>query len=113
MLAEVTELCRNLCGAGVERVLVSFGWDSNLSTNEMWKDVEVSVAELPEYLAQAERAGTIEIGKADVFITADDLEFTLCHESDLHVAGSAPLVAETQRRWFNLGYEPYTIKQRV
>ena len=113
MLAEVSELCAKLVLAGVERVSVSFGWDSNLPIDEMWKDTEVSVVELAKYLAEAEGAGTIEIGKADVFLKSEELEFTLCHESDLHIGGEHPLVVETQRRWLNLGYEPYPVEPRV
>lgn len=113
MLAELTEICAKLVAVGVEQATVSFGWDSNLDIDDMWQDVEVLLTALPEYLVNAERAGTIEIGKADIFIKTEDIEFTLCHESDLHVTGTSPLVAETRSRWSNLGYEPYPVEPRV
>lgn len=113
MLAELTEICAKLVASGVERAAVSFGWDSNLDIDDMWVDVEVSLTALLEYLANAESAGTIEVGKADIFIKTEDIEFTLCHESDLHVTGTSPLVAETRSRWSNLGYEPYPVDPRV
>lgn len=105
MLAELIEICAKLVVSGVELAAVSFGWDSNLDIDDMWVDVEVSLTGLPEYLSNAERAGTIEIGKADIFIKTEDIWFTLCHESDLHITGTSPLVAETRSRWSNLGYE--------
>lgn len=113
MLAELTEICAKLVAVGVERATVSFGWDSNLDIDDMWVEVEVLMTALPEYLANAERAGTIEVGRADIFIKIGDIEFTLCHESDLHVTGTSPLVAETLGRWSNLGYEPYSVEPRV
>ena len=73
MLAELTEICAKLVAAGVERAAVSFGWDSNLDIDDMWVDVEVSLMALPEYLANAESAGTIEVGKAaDVVVWNGD-----------------------------------------
>ena len=113
MLAELNEICANLVAIGVESATVSFGWDSNLDIDDMWKDVDVLLTALPEYLANAEREGTIEVGKADIFIKTEDIEFTLCHESDLHVTGTSPLVAETLGRWSNLGDEPYFVEPRV
>lgn len=113
MLAEVAELCAKLAACGIDRVAVSFGWDSNLDIEEMWHDVEVPLADLGDYLADAERAGTIEVGKADVFVKGGEVEFTLCHESDLHITGNSPLVVETQSRWSNMGYEPYPVEPRV
>ncbi|MDP3272024.1 hypothetical protein [Limnobacter sp.] len=113
MLAELTEICAKLVASGMERAAVSFGWDSNLDIDDMWVDVEVSLTALPEYLANAESAGTIEVGKTDIFIKIEDIEFTLCHESDLHITGTSPLVAETRSRWSNLGYEPYPVEPRV
>jgi hypothetical protein len=113
MLAEVSELCAKLALAGIERASVSFGWDSNIPIDEMWIDKQVAVSELASYLCKAEVTGAIQIGKSDVFIKSEEIEFVLCHESDLHVRGTHSLVAEIQRRWFNLGYEPYPIETRV
>jgi hypothetical protein len=113
ILPELTLVCANWLAAGVKHVAVSFGWDSNLPIDAMWKDVQVPVGAVVQYLEAAERAGTIEIGKTDVFMRTEEIELTLCHESDVHVSGTPTFVTETVRRWFDSGYEPYSLIARV
>jgi hypothetical protein len=110
LLEELAAVCEALSIANVSHVAVSFGWDSNLPTNAMWKDQTVPVNDLISFIAKSEMSGVVQIGKADIFIEAPDFLFTLCHESDAHVRGSSDLVQQFVRRWEALGYSPYKVQ---
>jgi hypothetical protein len=110
LLQELAHACTSLAASGVDVADVSFGWDSNLDIDEMWKDQAVEVRGIEAFLLQAESAGIVTLGKSDVFVAASSFCLTLCHEGDAHVSGEAAVVAEIVRRWVAVGYEPYVVQ---
>ena len=111
MLAELAAACEALARTGVAQVSVSFGWDSNLPIDQLWKDQVVPVHEAATAIARSEANGVTQIGQSDVFIECPGFLFTLCHEGDIHVAGESPLVQTIVTRWHALGYAPYELSR--
>lgn len=107
LLEELVAVCEVWNAANVEDVVVSFGWESNLTIDEMWKSQIVSIDRLLAFIADSEASGIVKIGGADIFVEAAGLVFTLCHESDAHVEGNPELVKPFVERWSALGYAPY------
>jgi len=81
-----------------------FGWDSNLDMNDMWQDMPVPLKDVVEFVLAAERAGTVTIGKSDIFVSGAGLKFTLCHESDVHIEATAAVAQEFFDRWKDKAY---------
>lgn len=113
LLEELRFACSAMPRHEIATAAVSFGWDSNLSIEEMWKDQIMPTGEVLVFVNAAEEAGTIEVGKADVFIEGTNFIFQLCHESDAHVKGSSLLVSELVDRWKTAGYAPYEVELPV
>lgn len=109
--AELTAVSEALRVADVHEVAVSFGWESNLAIDVMWKNEIVSVDHLPSFIANSEVSGIVEIGKSDIFVEAPGLLFTLCHEGDAHMEGDSEIIEQFARRWAALGYAPYEVPQ--
>jgi hypothetical protein len=111
LLGELGFVCGELGRHGFAELLVSFGWDSNLPIDEMWKEQAVPSEGVVAYVQKSEHAGIVQIGNADIFVEAEAFRFTLCHEGDAHVSGAMPLASELVQRWAQLGYEPYAVEQ--
>jgi hypothetical protein len=111
LLDELAFVCSKFEQVGTSQVAVSFGLHSNLPIDEIWKYARVRVNELSQYVVKAEQDGTVEIGKADVFIKSENFEFTLCHEGDAHVSGASSVVQALVARWRHAGYEPYEVQR--
>ena len=109
LMAELAAVCEALSNEGVELATVSFGWDSNLPIEEMWKDQQMPVKDISTFVSKSEGARVVEIGKADIFVESPGILFTLCHEGDAHVKGESPLVKQITARWQSLEYEPYEL----
>ena len=107
---ELAAVCEAMRAAGAAEALVSFGWDSNLSNEEMWKVQSVPVDDVMAFVAESERCGVSRLGASDIFIESSEFLFTLCHEGDVHVRGGSPLVEQFARRWESLGYAPYPVR---
>jgi hypothetical protein len=110
LLAELAAVSEALSLANVVDVSISFGWDSNLPINAMWKDQTVPVKELLSFVTKSEMSGVAQVGKADIYIEAPEFEFALGHEGDAHVKGCSDLVQKFARRWEALGYSPYEVQ---
>jgi len=108
--AELEAVCELLSREGIDKVSVSFGWDSNLSFDEMWKDQTVAVKDIYAFVANSESSGIAQIGKADIFVECPGLLLTLCHEGDIHVKGSSTLVQRLALRWETLDYVPHEMR---
>jgi len=109
LLDELTFVSSKLKQAGIGEVQVSFGWDCNIPIDDMWQDHGVRTDEILEFIRQAEQAGIVDVGRADIFVESQDFCLILCHEGDAHVAGTADLVHELVERWRRLGYAPYGV----
>lgn len=111
LFAELGALCEALSGAGITEAAVSFGWDSNLAIDEMWKDQIVLVQDVYSFVVNAEALGVVMVGTADIFIEAPDFLFTLCHEGDVHVKGNSTLSRQFVHRWEALDYAPFEVQE--
>jgi hypothetical protein len=90
-----------------------FGWDSNLSIDEMWQDISVPLDSVVDFVLAAERAGTIVVGKSDVFVESGGLQITLCHESDIHIKAEEATAQQFFDRWRSKGFTPYAVPTRT
>jgi hypothetical protein len=113
LLAELAAVRDALSLVHVVDVSISFGWDSNLPINAMWKDQTVPVKDLLSFVMKSEISGVVQVGEADIFIEAPEFLFSLSHESDAQVKGRSDLVQQFARRWEALGYSPYEVQQRA
>jgi hypothetical protein len=113
LLTELAAVCDALSLVHVVDVSISFGWDSNLPIDMMWKDQTVPVRDLVSFVTKGEMSGVFQVGKADVFIDAPEFVFVLGHEGDAQVKGRSDLVQQFARRWETLGYSPYEVQQRA
>lgn len=113
LLDELAFVSSELARAGIQEAQVSFGWDCNLPFDELWQDQSVRVDEILAFVRRAEQAGTVEVGKGDIFVKTQGFCLTLCHESDAHVDGTAALVGEIVERWQRLNYQPYEAKPQA
>ncbi len=104
LLAEFSVVCEALIASGSSCVTLMFGWGSELDIDEMWKKQFVAMSDVRGVVAEAVSQGILTIGQADIHIQVPDFEFKLCHESDMHISGSLPLVEQLSRRWASLGY---------
>jgi len=77
LLDEVAFISCKLKHNGSTEVAVSFGWDSNLPIDELWKGASVPVEEVLEYVCPAERAGIVVVGEGDIFVESQDFCLTV------------------------------------
>ena len=113
LFRELQAACDAMRAADLKEVSVSFGWDSDLPIEEMWQKRSVSIDEVIAVVDNSVRSGISQIGKSDIFVESTGFLFTLCHEGDVHVKGSSVLVEQFARRWEELGYAPYQVRQRA
>ncbi len=113
LLAELAAVCEALSSKDIGSASVSFGLDSNLSIEQMWKAQMVAVKDICSFVANSESTGIVKVGSADIFVETPGFLFTLCHEGDVHVKGDSSLVTHFVHRWDALRYDPYEIQNRV
>lgn len=109
LLEELSSFCQAAVANGTVSAILMFGWDSNLRIDEMWQDIPLPVENIVDYVRAAEQAGTITVGKSDIFVKADGLEITLCHEGDLHIEADAAAAQPFLARWESKGLMPYEV----
>lgn len=76
-------------------------------------DAGANPVNILQFVGQAEKAGTVNVGKGDIFVEVPGFRLTLCHEGDAHVAGATDLVRTMVERWERLSYEPYEAKPQT
>lgn len=96
----------------LQELHVAFGWDCTLSHDDMWQYQPIKTEELSSFISKAEEEGIFTLGKSDLFFRCKNFEFVLCHESDIHLESFQSRQIELEERWFNLGYEPYSVLAR-
>jgi len=109
LLEELSFFCQVAGAKGAEFAILMFGWDSNLGINEMWQEIPLPLADIVDYVRAAEQAGTITVGKSDIFVKADGLEVTLCHEGDLHIGAKDAAAQPFLERWESKGFMLYEV----
>lgn len=107
LLEELSSFCQVSAANGTGPAILMFGWDSNLPIDEMWQDIPLPVEDIVDYVRAAEQAGTITVGKSGIFVKADGLEITLCHEGDLHIEAEVAAAQPFLARWESKGFMPY------
>jgi len=109
-MQELAFYCEVLTRNGITTTDVMFGYDSNLAMDEMWREMPVPPQGVVEFVLAAERAGTVMVGKSDIFVAASGIEIALCHESDLHIKAARETALEFFNRWNDKAYSPYALK---
>ncbi len=109
LLEELSSFCQFAASKGTGLAMLMFGCDSNLGVDEMWQDIPLPLADIVDYVRAAEQAGTITVGKSDIFVKANGLEITLCHEGDLHIEAEAAFAQPFLERWESKGFMPYAV----
>jgi hypothetical protein len=110
LLAELGAFCTECTSRGHVYATLSYGWDSELEFDEMWKPHDMPIHEVLATVQEAEASGVVSVGAADVLVTISGVTLTLCHESDLHLNGDGPLFEAISARWQATGLEPSEVK---
>ncbi len=112
LIEELSSFCHLAAAKGTDSGILMFGWDSNLGIDEMWQDIPLPLADIVDFVRAAEHAGTITVGKSDIFVKANGLQITLCHEGDLHIEAEDAAAQQFLKRWKSKGFMPYRILPR-
>lgn len=95
---------------GVEKcsVLFGFAWGVEYYPGNEWNAEEIPISELIDKVHEVETSGIGTIGKDDLFVKVQGLEFRFCNDSDVHIYFSSPNddVEFYYSRWKQLGYQP-------
>ena len=110
LLGELDAFCTECSSRGHVDATLSYGWDSELEFDEMWKPHAVPIHEALAKVQRAEAQGVVSVGTADILITVSGVTLTLCHESDLHLKGDGSLFEAIFARWQSTGLEPSEVK---
>ena len=103
LIEELSSFCHLAATRGPDSGMRMFGWDSSLEIDEMWQDIPLALADIVDYMRAAEQAGTITVGKSDIFVKANGLEITLCHEGELHSEAEDAAAQPFLERWKSKG----------
>ena len=78
----------------------------------MWQDVPLPLSGIVDHVRAAEQAGVVTVGESDIFVKANGLEMTLCHEGDLHIEAEEAAAQPFLERWESKGFMPYEVPPR-
>ena len=78
-------------------MLFGFAWGSDAYEDD-WIEEALTVDELRLRVQKLEDGGCGAIGKDDLFVSvkATGIQYTFCHENDLHIAGAVDAVSLTE-----------------
>jgi hypothetical protein len=95
---------------GIEKcsILFGFAWGMEYYPGNEWNDEEIPISELIDKVHEVEASGIGAVGKDDLFVKVQGLEFRFCNDSDLHIYFSSPNddIEFYYSRWKQLGYQP-------
>lgn len=105
------EFSRFLLRAKLEKwellVMFGFAWGNQIYQSN-WIEEQLTPNELEEKVKNAEVNGLGSIGTDDLFIDLinRDIQYTFCHEADIHLTSSheSEFIAAEKRRFLNLGW---------
>ena len=106
LLVRIPEIQRLLLDWGYDRVNVTFGWETKLPMNQLWIPTEIDTSSLGAFIDNAVQKGIFEFGRSDLHIEdrQEELEFRLCHESDIHFESiDKGLIERLITRWRGCG----------
>ena len=88
--------------AGVEEILVAYGFGCECPDEQLYQDVSMPLDRLPPYIAEAEAAHFYRVGKDNLNVKgpAGRVEFMFRHESDIHfISEDATLIERLKAEW--------------
>ena len=112
---EVNAIIEFLQSKNKRHLLVSYGWDCDLEPEQLYQESPVPPSDLQTFLAESEDDGIFMLGKNDLHIESADrsIEFTLCHESDIHMKTEDKGFAhEIQAYWATKDYPLYEVAKK-
>ena len=113
LFEELSYFCQHTAAKGIGAAILMFGWDSNLEIDEMWQDIPLPLADIVDYVRDAEQAGIVTVGKSDIIVRADGVEITLCHEGDIHIKAEDAAAQPFLERWESKDFVPYQVASRT
>ncbi len=83
-----------------------YGVACNAESDRLWREFNIAVAALPDWIEQSIRDGIYRPGTSDIFLCdGDRLAVKLCHEADIHITTQSPEVVEKcASRWLAKRY---------
>ena len=109
---EIEFFARLFIDNGKRTVIAMYGWECDLGIDEMYQDIEIGGDDVPEFIQRSEDSGIFRLGRSDLFFRSADkeIEFVLCHESDIHFTGSEALVSRVRKRWDEMNVGSYAVE---
>jgi hypothetical protein len=106
----IPEMSRLLAAIDRRRISVEYGWGCNFPTDKLWSPTQIEQSDLQEYIEESRKNGIVTLGSSDLIVR--DLEgsmnFTICHESDLHfVTNDKRLLQQVATMWIRKGFTVY------
>ncbi len=99
---EINDLVELLRQAKILTVYVSYGFGCQQEAVVQTNDIPVATADLVPFIVESEERGIFQLGEADLIVRSNlgKIEFTLCHEHDIHFSGEeTPLLRQVRSRW--------------
>jgi hypothetical protein len=100
--------------AGVEDILVSYGFGCDCPEEQLYRDVLMPLNQLEDFIIQSERVDYYRVGQDNLHIKLKDgrAEILFCHEEDIHlITEDVRLFEELKAEWRSSGlqgiYEKY------
>ncbi len=104
---EIDTIVSLLGGRGVERVAVSYGFGCEIDTDKQYKDIYVPTDRVDGFIEETVTKGIYDWGEYDLYIKSysPDVEFLLCHESDIHaITDNKEIFEWIKSKWLSSGY---------
>lgn len=103
--SEVQEIAALLGRLQINDLIVSYGYNGNSDDrydDELYQEIEIKTDDLLGFLSNSIAEGRYHLGEQDFHIQSlsGDVEFLLCHESDVHLeTGNAEVASHMRARW--------------
>ena len=110
-LKEIEEMPELLSQLGINYVLISFGYGCNEDLEDLWKERQISVDDIADFLQQNIDSGLFTPTTGDLFIKSNEhgTEILFCHESDIHFKTSNENAFQMKRNdWISKEFQGYT-----
>ena len=92
------------------KVMFGFAWGNDIY-NQDWLEEVMSPSELEHKVREAEDSGFGSICDDDLYVAVTNLEveFTFCHENDIHISGAkdSSFIQSEKIRFLDLGWDVF------
>ena len=102
MLEEAHEIVALFKKLGVQDLVAWYGFGCDCEFDEQYQEIKVKTDGLPGFLSETMKRGVYLPGDADLGIQSQspDIQFLLCHESDVHLeTGNEQAADHFRARW--------------